>query len=100
LMVDEQPQGLGAVRQLLAGGDGLSPQHVKRALRQLKDCRLINGYGQTEGTTFTCCHPMTQESQVGTNVPIGRPISNTQVYLVDSLLQPVPIGVPGELLIG
>ena len=54
--------------------------------------RLINGYGPTENTTFTCCHVMTRESRVETTVPIGRPIANTTVYILDDELQPAPIG--------
>jgi aspartate racemase len=97
LMVDERLDDLRAVRQLLAGGDVLSPPHVKRALESLEGGTLINGYGPTENTTFTCCHAMTDAAQVETPVPIGRPIANTQVYILDPHQQPVPIGVPGEL---
>ncbi|MCA1607098.1 MAG: AMP-binding protein, partial [Acidobacteria bacterium] len=57
-MVDGHLEDLRSVRQLLAGGDVLSVPHVEKALRELTDCRLINGYGPTENTTFTCCHPM------------------------------------------
>jgi amino acid adenylation domain-containing protein len=99
-MVESQPRGLGHVRQLLAGGDVLSVPHVKDALLQLGGGRLVNGYGPTESTTFTCCHVMTDPDQVGMTVPIGRPIANTQVYVLDRYAQPVPIGVPGELYIG
>jgi aspartate racemase len=100
LMVDEELDSLRGLRQLLSGGDVLSVPHVRRALSELKGCRLINGYGPTENTTFTCCYPMTDPEQVGASVPIGRPISNTQVYLLDAHMQPVPIGVPGELYTG
>ncbi|MDM8560647.1 non-ribosomal peptide synthase/polyketide synthase [Candidatus Parabeggiatoa sp. HSG14] len=98
-MVDERLEDLSTVRQLLAGGDVLSVPHVRKILRELKDCQLINGYGPTENTTFTCCFPIV-ESQVKTSVPIGRPIANTQVYILDKYFQPVPIGIPGELHIG
>src|SRR5207245_14330 len=62
-------------------------------------CRLINGYGPTENTTFTCCHRITAPCPADRPIPIGRPIANTQVYVLDEQLQPVPIGVPGELCI-
>jgi len=88
------------VRQWLAGGDVLSVPHVQKVLRELPNCRVINGYGPTESTTFTCCFPMSDPNQVGSSVPIGRPIANTLVYILDPLMQPVPIGVPGELYIG
>ncbi len=99
-VVERQLDSLGGLRQLLAGGDVLSARHVKRVLEQHEGVRLINGYGPTEGTTFTCCHPMTDASQVGQTVPIGRPIANTRVYVLDGHRQLVPIGVPGELCIG
>lgn len=100
-MMENQPETLGQVRQLLAGGDVLSAPHVKRALRALEErCRLINGYGPTENTTFTCCHPMTKASELGASVSIGRPIANTQVYILDGQMQPVPVRVSGELYIG
>ncbi|MEG4588313.1 amino acid adenylation domain-containing protein [Microcoleus sp. MOSTC5] len=99
LMVDEQLEDLKQVQQLLAGGDILSVSHVLKLLKEAKGCRLINGYGPTENTTFTCCYSITDASQIVKSVAIGRPISNTQVYILDSQLQPVPIGVPGELYI-
>jgi amino acid adenylation domain-containing protein len=98
LMVDERIADLQPLQNLIAGGDILSLPHVKKVLSTL-NCRLVNGYGPTENTTFTCCHPISAES-LSTSVPIGRPISNTQVYILDALLQPVPIGIPGELYIG
>jgi amino acid adenylation domain-containing protein len=100
LMVDMRLEELKPVRQLLAGGDVLSVPHVKKVLQTLKGCRLINGYGPTENTTFSCCYPMTDSSQVGNTVPIGHPIANTQVYVLDAHLQRVPIGIYGELYIG
>lgn len=100
LMVDEQLEALRPLRQLLAGGDVLSVSHVQRFRQTLPDCQLINGYGPTEGTTFTCCYPILEAKNIGTSVPIGRPIANTQVYLLNHCLQPVPIGVVGELYIG
>lgn len=100
LMVDERLEDLKQVRQLLAGGDVLSVPHIQKFLRECQDCRLINGYGPTENTTFTCCYPITAHSHIESSVPIGRPIANTQIYVLDSHLQLVPVGVPGELYIG
>jgi amino acid adenylation domain-containing protein len=65
--------------------------------------QLINAYGTSETTnTSTLYKPSSsaQEPGIGSSLPIGRPIANTQVYLLDSYLRPVPIGVPGELYIG
>jgi aspartate racemase len=100
-MVDEQLESLGGVEQLLAGGDALSVPHVRRYLATLAgDRRLINGYGPTENTTFTCCHVMRGDTEIDGTVPIGRPIRNTTVYLLDAQGQPVPVGVAGELCTG
>jgi len=97
-LVDERPQSLTAVRQLLAGGDVLSVAHVQKALQFMNGNRLINGYGPTENTTFTCCHHI--KSGTHRSIPIGRPLANTQVYVLDGNYQPVPVGVRGELYVG
>jgi len=99
-MVDSNLEALKPLRSLLAGGEALSAPHVKQALEQLEGCRVINGYGPTENTTFTCCYPMTSSEQVGNSVSIGEPISNTRVYVLDAEMQPVPVGVTGELYMG
>jgi amino acid adenylation domain-containing protein len=100
VMVEQRVEDLKPLRQLVAGGDALSPAHVRKALENLPGCRLINGYGPTEGTTFTCCHTISVEDAEGSSIPIGRPIANTQVYLLDSENQLVPSGEAGELCIG
>ena len=104
LMVDEQLEALKPLRQLLAGGDVLSVPHVKRFLAAARANGglpiLINGYGPTENTTFTCCYQITKDTDFNNSIPIGRPINNTQVYILDSHLQLVPVGVPGELYVG
>jgi acyl carrier protein len=61
---------------------------------------LVNGYGPTENTTFTTCFRMSEIDEVGERVSIGQPISNTTVYILDRELQPVPVGVGGELYTG
>jgi amino acid adenylation domain-containing protein len=99
-MVDERLEDLQSVRQFLSGGDVLSPSHVQKVLATLPNCRVINGYGPTENTTFTCCHTISKSDPSLTSLPIGKPISNTQVYILDAQLQPVPIGVAGELHTG
>ena len=99
LMVDEALASLTSLRQLVTGGDVLSTDHLHKALAHLKNTRIINGYGPTEGTTFTCCHAITAEDLV-TSPPIGTPIHQTQVYVLDADRQQVPMGLPGELYIG
>jgi amino acid adenylation domain-containing protein len=98
-VVDQRVDVLRPLRQLLAGGDVLSVSHVRRALEALPGVRLANGYGPTEGTTFSCCYRIADEAGLERSVPIGRPIANTRVYVLDQHRQPVPIGVPGELWI-
>jgi amino acid adenylation domain-containing protein/non-ribosomal peptide synthase protein (TIGR01720 family) len=99
-LVDDGLAALAGLRELLAGGDVLSVPHVERVLRALPGCRLINGYGPTEATTFTCCHAIVRHRPLGASVPIGRPIANTRVWIVDDHGAPAPVGVPGELVIG
>jgi len=100
VMVEQRLEDLKPLKQLVAGGDALSPAHVRKALEALPGCRLINGYGPTEGTTFSCCHTISVEDAKGSSIPIGRPISNTQVYLLDAENELVRPGEAGELCIG
>ncbi len=96
-VVDFALPALAGVRQLLAGGDVLSVEHVEKVRRAHPECRVINGYGPTENTTFTCCYPVPPDADLRAGVPIGFPINNTRVYVLDAGLQPVPVGVTGEL---
>ncbi len=99
--VDRAGRDLGGLRQLLAGGDVLSPVHVAGALRLLpEDGVLVNGYGPTEATTFTCCHRMVAGRYNAGPVPIGLPVPNTTVYVLDRRGALVPWGVVGELYVG
>jgi aspartate racemase len=99
-VVDQRAEDLSGVRQLLAGGDVLSPRHVRTVLEASDHLVLVNGYGPTENTTFTACHRMTDPRQIGETVSIGRPVSNTRIYVLDSEMKPVPVGVTGELYTG
>jgi amino acid adenylation domain-containing protein len=87
---------------LVLGGEALSWHLVNRVL-QASDCSVINHYGPTEATVG-CCTFAAQDNDVSAwapaTVPIGRPIANDEIYILDQHLQPVPIGVPGELCIG
>ena len=100
VMVDERIGDLKPLRQLLAGGDVLPVAHVRKVLNELPECRMINGYGPTENTTFTCCHTIAESDLKAGSISIGKPIANTQVYILDSQMAPVPIGAPGELYTG
>ena len=98
-VVDEDVMALAGVRQLLAGGDIVSVPHVRRVIETLPGCVVINGYGPTEATTFSTTFTVTDTSALSNSLPIGRPLSNTQVYVLDGGLEPVPVGVVGELYI-
>jgi len=100
LMADEQPDAFAPLRQLLAGGDVLSIPHLRRVMAAHPHLRLINGYGPTESTTFACCHTITAADLESPSIPIGRPIANTTVRILDERGAPLPIGEPGELYIG
>lgn len=100
LMVDHRIDGLRPLRQLLAGGDVLSLPHVRKALTALPQCRLINGYGPTENTTFSCCYSIPHVPLPDGPIPIGRPILDTEVHILDQALCPVPDGEAGELYVG
>src|SRR6185295_6390063 len=79
-MVDERLEALRPLRQLLTGGDVVSPAHARRALEELPGLTLIDGYGPTEGTTFTTCHRLREAGEIGVSIPIGRPIANSRVH--------------------
>lgn len=100
LAVDKRLRDLRPLRRLLAGGDVLSVPRVRAALQGLPDCALVNGYGPTEGTTFSACHSIRNLAESASSVPIGRPIANTHIYLLDGEGCCVPPGEEGEIYIG
>ncbi|HEX2133005.1 MAG TPA: amino acid adenylation domain-containing protein [Actinophytocola sp.] len=99
-LVEHDPATLADVEQLLAGGDVLAPAAVRAALAARGGRPVTNGYGPTENTTFTSCHTMTDPAEVTTTTPIGRPVQQTTVHVLDADLRPVPTGAPGELYTG
>ncbi|MEN8254341.1 MAG: amino acid adenylation domain-containing protein [Verrucomicrobiota bacterium] len=101
LVISEAPQILKPVKYLLAGGEALSPWHVEKALRELPETLLINGYGPTENTTFSTTYAFNRALfDPDLPIPIGRAIGNSTCYILDASLSPVPVGVPGELYVG
>ena len=88
--------GLHRLRNLMVGGERF-PEELAAELKDLVSGRVINMYGPTETTVWSATHDVTDASG---NVPLGRPITNTRIYVLDENLQTVPIGVPGELVIG
>lgn len=99
-MIEQQLESLRGVRQLLAGGDVLSVWHVQKAMNELPDCQIINGYGPTENTTFTCCHRVRKQEIFINSVPIGFPVSHTSVQILDEEMNPAAPESAGELYIG
>jgi natural product biosynthesis luciferase-like monooxygenase protein len=87
---------LGSLRRLMVGGEALPAALAEPLSRRLADGALLNMYGPTETTVWST----TAKIEPGVPVTIGRPIANTQIYLLDRELQPTPVGVAGELCIG
>ena len=90
-----------SLRKMIIGGEAAQLEKVKLWQNSVAHFpnppQLYNGYGPTEGTVLTTLYPF---DSAATDVLIGRPLSNVQVYILDSHLKPVPVGVPGELYIG
>jgi surfactin family lipopeptide synthetase C len=101
LIVDTMPQGLSGVKQLMFGGESISVPHLRRALELLLQTEIIHAYGPSECTVFTACYPIPQQLAENVHsVPIGKPIGDRTVYILDENLNRVPIGVLGELYVG
>jgi len=99
-MVERIPAELGKLRHLLFGGEAVNPQLVRELLETGGPERLVHVYGPTETTTFASWYLGEKVAREATTVPIGRPIANTQLYILDCHVKPVPVGVAGELYIG
>lgn len=100
-IVDDCVQILAGVRQLLVGGEVISVNRVRRALSLLPDTSIVHVYGPTETTTFATSYQVPRHlGDDVSSLPIGMPIGNTSIYLLDTLGRLVPAGVAGELYIG
>ena len=100
-IVDENAQKLRGLQQLLIGGEALSVAHVRKAYAALPDITIINGYGPTECTTFAATYRIPRDLDAqARSIPIGSPIADTTLYVLNSRGEPVPTGVIGELHIG
>lgn len=93
-MICSDSEMFDSVTNVMVGGEKLSEQHINQLVKR-KTAKVINGYGPTENTTFTTTYRI---EEVGENIPIGRPISNTRVYIMDGA-QLCGIGMAGELCI-
>jgi len=102
LLTAASPVKILPCQRLILGGEALSWQLVEKLQQYKPSCQILNHYGPTEATVGVLTYaiegePIGNKSEI---VPLGRAIANTQVYILDKHLQPVPIGVPGELHIG
>ncbi|MCI9039033.1 MAG: amino acid adenylation domain-containing protein [Clostridia bacterium] len=97
-LCEDNPHMFRTVRVLLTGGDVLSPRHINLVRSANPNLTIINGYGPTENTTFSCCFTIDKTYQ--NSIPIGGPISNSTAYVVSSTGNLQPVGVPGELWVG
>ncbi len=97
-MAREEPEAFAGLRELLVGGEAVDPEAARRVLAGRPPQRLLNAYGPTENTTYSSWYPI-RTAPPG-SVPIGSPVANTTLHVVDRWLQPVPLGVVGELAVG
>ncbi|WP_160716839.1 non-ribosomal peptide synthetase [Chitinophaga solisilvae] len=92
------PEALTPLRKVLSGGEAASVSHMRKALQLLGPGRLLNLYGPTEGTVFSSWYPADHIPADADTIPIGYPVSNTQLYIVSGNVL-APAGIPGELCI-
>ncbi|MFV1853354.1 MAG: amino acid adenylation domain-containing protein, partial [Thalassospira sp.] len=97
LIADVAPEAFKSLKRLMSGGEALSPVHLRKIRAACPDVALINGYGPTENTTFTCTHLITEDNLETGLIPIGKPIGNTRIYVLDDAGRVVPTEVWGEL---
>jgi amino acid adenylation domain-containing protein len=99
-LVSEVPDVFLSVRHVLFGGEAADPRSVRAVLAKGRPERLLNAYGPTEATTFATWQLVREVAEEALTVPIGVPIANTRAYVLDRHLEPVPLGIPGELYLG
>ncbi|MEV0695178.1 amino acid adenylation domain-containing protein [Streptomyces sp. NPDC050388] len=97
LVADEAPHHLAGVREVWTGGDVVPAAAVRRVREACPDTALVDGYGPTETTTFAVRHRIPANSPVPATVPIGTPLDNTRLLVLDTALRPVARGLAGEL---
>jgi len=97
-LVDDHLDSMAGLRQMLGGGEPLSPLHMNTLRQAYPELLIVNGYGPTEDTCFTSCHVITD--RIGDSVPIGRAVTDTRLYVLDENLEHVPEGEWGLLYTG
>ena len=88
------------IKYVLTGGDVVSPRSVAKIYALDPEVVVINGYGPTENTVFTTCHVISRDDALKASLPIGRPVKQTSLHVLDAEGRPVPVGVTGELYVG
>jgi amino acid adenylation domain-containing protein len=96
----EIPGAFAGVENVLAGGEALDPDAMRRVLEGGPPARLLNAYGPTESCTYATWHLIREVPAGAANVPIGRPLANTRAHVLDEEMRPAAVGVPGELCLG
>ncbi len=99
-LVDLEISSLAGVRKVLFGGERVSLEHSRKALAGLGKNRIIHVYGPTETTVYATYYFIDEISPAAETIPIGKPLANTQAYILDGNLQPMPPGINGEIYIG
>jgi surfactin family lipopeptide synthetase C len=99
ILEQAKSQQLLSLKTVIVAGESCPKELVKQHRELFPQTHLFNEYGPTEATVWSSVYNC-QNHDLNNSVPIGRPIANTQIYLLDSHLQPVPIGVSGEIYIG
>jgi fengycin family lipopeptide synthetase D/gramicidin S synthase 2/tyrocidine synthetase-3 len=97
--IDVQPDSLKGLRKILFGGEMVSLSHVRRALAVMGTGKIVHVYGPTETTVYATYFPIDRIGENGI-IPIGKPLSNTRVLILNSVGDMMPVGIPGELYIG
>jgi amino acid adenylation domain-containing protein len=99
-VIDERPQALAGLAQLLIGGDTLSVPHVQRGVECLPQTQLVNGYGPSECTVFSSCYRIPGYLPAHMrSIPIGTAAGDRRLYVLDATMRLVPVGVPGQLYV-
>ncbi|MFE8599731.1 amino acid adenylation domain-containing protein [Archangium violaceum] len=98
--VAECPEAFQTVKYVMFGGEAADVKSLRRVLERGAPKYLVNGYGPTENTTLSTSHEVREVREGAVSVPIGRPLANSEAYVLDERRQPVPVGVAGELYVG
>ncbi|MFF0226385.1 amino acid adenylation domain-containing protein [Streptomyces sp. NPDC004629] len=97
LLAEQDPHCFSGLAQVWTGGERVNPSAVRSAVRACSGTTFVHVYGPTETTVYATCRPVAADEEPGDDIPIGRPMDNTRVYVLDEALRPAPPGGSGEL---